>query len=112
VAVGAGVVGVGLGAFFGLRAQSKNDDSLALCRPDDPSRCTAEGKSLRDDAAGAATVSTIGFVAGGALLAGGVVLLLTAPGAEEPRVAARPRRTGPRYSLRVTPGGLSFGGSF
>ena len=94
VTTGLGVVGLGVGAFFGYQAYSQNQDSLAQCRADDPNACTADGKALRDDARGTATVSTIALAAGGALTIGGLVLVLTAR--SEPRHARR--------DLRVTTG--------
>jgi hypothetical protein len=79
-AIGLGVVGVGLGSFFGLSAKSKFDAAFAdgHCRSDGDT-CDAAGLSQRRDAVGQATMSTIAFVAGGALLVGGAVLYLTAP---------------------------------
>jgi len=75
---GVGVVGVGLGAFFGLQASSKWSDAKGKCT-DYPYGCGAEGADLRSSAHSQATLSTVAFVAGGALLATGVVLYLTAP---------------------------------
>jgi hypothetical protein len=75
---GVGVVGLGLGAFFGLQASSKWSDAKGKCA-DYPYGCGSEGADLRSSAHSAATVSTVAFVAGGALLATGVVLYLTAP---------------------------------
>jgi hypothetical protein len=73
-----GIVGLGLGGFLGYRAYSLNRDSLMQCRSDDPNACTPGGKSLRDDARGAAMGSTIALAAGGMLTVGGLVLVLTA----------------------------------
>ena len=77
---GAGVVGLGVGGFFGLRAQSKLDASNSdnHCRPPNDI-CDATGLQLRDEAGTAATISTVAFIAGAALVIGGVVLYLTAP---------------------------------
>jgi hypothetical protein len=75
---GAGIVGVGLGTFFGLRAFGKWSDTKRACS-DYPYGCGTEGTDLRSSAASAGTTSTIAFIAGGALLATGVVLYLTAP---------------------------------
>lgn len=85
-AAGAGVVGLGLGSVFGLQALSKNSDSNASghCAND---VCDGPGKQSRDDARSAGTLSTIGFVAGGVLLAGGAVLWFTAPSGEGVRVS-------------------------
>jgi serine/threonine-protein kinase len=72
---GAGVVGVGLGTFFGLRAMSKKDD--ASC---DGNNCPdSDSRELYEDAQSAGNVSTIGFIVGGLALAGGAVLYFTAP---------------------------------
>ncbi len=105
---GAGVVGLGLGAFLGLRASSKNDESLDYC-PNADNRCSAEGVALRDDAKSYATMSTIGFAAGGALLATGLVLVLTAPKDHSTSAASRFN-----VALDVQPrqGGLRVGGAF
>ncbi len=96
VVAGAGVVGVGVGTFFGLRAMSKWSDSKTRC---DASGCDSVGYVAATDAKGAGTVSTIGFVAGGALLAGGVVMFLVAPGGD-----AKAARAG-----TLTPEGLTVG---
>lgn len=108
VAAGVGVVGIGFGAVFGLRAISKNSDAKELC---DGAACRDEqGVSLTDDAKSAATVSNIAFGAGLACLAGGVVLYLTAPSA--------PKQSAKRRSLHLTPlaspraGGFALGGTF
>jgi len=94
VTAGLGVVGLGLGGFLGYRAYSQNQDSLGQCRVDDPNACTADGKSMRDDARSTATGSTIALAAGGALTLGGLVLVLTA--------RSEPRHAG--SDLRVTTG--------
>jgi hypothetical protein len=75
---GVGVVGIGLGAFFGVSASSKWSDAKDKCT-DYPYGCGEDGASKQADARSAATISTVGFVAGGALLAAGAVLYFTAP---------------------------------
>jgi len=75
---GVGVVGIGLGSFFGLQASSKWSDAKGKCG-DFPYGCSAEGQDLQSSAKSAATISTVMFVAGGALLATGAVLYFTAP---------------------------------
>jgi len=75
---GAGVVGIGVGAAFGWIAKSKLDESNdGPCDATD--HCSTAGRTLRHDAGSAATVSTIAFAAGGAALAAGLVIYLTAP---------------------------------
>ncbi len=108
IAVGAaGVVGVGVGTVFGLIAKSKNDQALQNCRT--TNFCNPQGLSLTSDAKSAATISTIGFAAGGALLVAGVVLFVTAPKSAPSTTTAR---------LQVAPwidprsGGVAMGGAW
>jgi hypothetical protein len=75
---GVGVVGIGLGTFFGLQASSKWSEAKSKCT-DYPFGCGAEGQDLQTSAKSQATISTVMFVAGGALLATGAVLYFTAP---------------------------------
>ena len=102
IVAGAGVVGVGVGSYFGLRAISKNDDSKAHCRT--AHLCDSTGLALRDDAKDAATISTIAFAAGGALAAGGVALLVFAPSNKERG----------KVSVKLAPNvaAVEFGGSW
>jgi hypothetical protein len=99
----AGLAGLGVGGGFGLLAKSKNDQALQNCRT--ATLCNSTGLSLTDDAKSAATVSTVAFIAGGALVAGGFVLWLTAP---------RSSRTGMRVSpfVGASTGGISVDGAF
>jgi len=71
---GLGLVGLGLGTGFGLSAMSSADDANALCDGND---CrTQEGVDASESASSAATISTVGFTVGGALLVSGTLLLL------------------------------------
>jgi hypothetical protein len=75
VAGGLGVVGVGVGAVFAAQAISARNDprcSQGVCA--DP----ADAQTQRDGAA-AGDRANIAFAVGGAMIAGGVVLWLTAP---------------------------------
>jgi serine/threonine-protein kinase len=80
-AMGVGVVGLGVGTVFGLLAKSKLDASNSGSPPpcNSTDHCTPQGLDDRKSAESMATASTIGFIAGGVFLAGGVVLFLTAP---------------------------------
>jgi len=84
-----GVIGVGIGAGFGLAAQSRQDESLQNCLASDINRCNEQGLAAREDAQSAAAVSTGMFVAGGVLLATGVALMITAPSDEADSSAIR-----------------------
>lgn len=75
---GVGVAGVAVGAVFGLLASS----SWSSAQSDCPSSTTCKQPQAGDERSSAltkATVSTVGFVAGGVLVAGGAVLFFTAP---------------------------------
>jgi hypothetical protein len=105
-----GVAGLGVGSYFGLKAKSKYDDSLAFCNPDDKNRCTQEGVNRRDEALTAAHLSTAFMIGGGAFLAGGIVLFLTAPSGK----AASATRHGLQVAAGMAPGGgrVTLGGAF
>lgn len=86
-----GLGGVALGGVFAAQAYSKNQDSLKECRKGDPNACSDAGVSLRSDARTAGNRATIAFVAGGALLATGVTLLVLAPSRREAQALFQPR---------------------
>jgi hypothetical protein len=72
-----GVAGVAVGAIFGVKASSKKSEADETCAGNS---CTSDaGVQAGNDAYTAGNVSTIAFIAGGAALAGGVVLWFTAP---------------------------------
>ncbi|MGH7436544.1 MAG: hypothetical protein ACRENE_12795 [Polyangiaceae bacterium] len=106
---GVGVVGLGLGAAFGLMASSAWSNAKSACGGD-VTRCTdpATANSDRNTTTSDGTLSTIGFVAGGALLAGGAVLFLlptASQGTSSARVTVVP-------AVGVGHGGLLVSGSF
>jgi hypothetical protein len=77
-AMGVGAAGVVLGSVFGVLAKSALDASNnGPCNSTD--HCNGAGLSDRQDASTKATVSTVSFIAGGVLLAGGAALYFTAP---------------------------------
>ncbi len=86
-AAGLGVVGLAVGTIYGLKMKSSQDDAKANCL-DYPKGCNAEGLAANDDAKGAGTMATVGFIAGGALIAAGAVLYLTAPSPKPARQSA------------------------
>ncbi len=101
---GTGVVLLGVGTFFGLQAVSKNDDSKQHC---DGDTCRDQaGVDLRSEAQTAGNISTAAFIVGGAAVAGGVVLYLTAP---DPSNPSETEAGAPGVALRgsVTPSSVS-----
>ena len=99
----AGIVGIGIGAFFGARAIAKNSASKEDCDADN--FCGPTGKEARLDAQQAATVSTVGFAAGGLLVAGGLALVLLSPSQKTAAMRVAPL-------MGAGTGGLSFMGGF
>jgi hypothetical protein len=105
----AGIVGVALGAIFGLGAISTNNDAETHCRTSD--LCTADGLKLKDSARSKATVSTVFFLVGAAAIGGGAILFLTAPeDGEKPKGISR-LRLEPSIGL-ATSGELSLKGDW
>jgi hypothetical protein len=99
---GAGIIGIGIGTAFGLSAISKNKKSNEQgC---DANECEPRAAEIRKDAQAAGNASTVAFIAGGALLAGGVVLFFTAPNA---RASEKPAT-----SLTFGPGSVALQRTF
>lgn len=76
IGLGIGVAGLAVGGVFGALALSDNNDAKARCLG---TVCDSQGYTETADAKHAATASTIAFVAGGAITAAGLVLLITSP---------------------------------
>lgn len=98
---GIGVVGLGVGAIAGGLASSQWSSAKDKC----PNNLCKDA-SAQSDAEGAkskATLSTVGFVAGGVLLAAGVTMILVAPSSNAPATAGAFKR--PVKSLAIAPSG-------
>ncbi|MCC6669340.1 MAG: hypothetical protein IT375_36720 [Polyangiaceae bacterium] len=80
VAGGVGVVALGVGGYFGLRALSKKNAAEEHC---DGQKCSQEGLDLNDEADRSATVSNIGFGVGLVAIGVGAYFHLTQPTAKE-----------------------------
>jgi hypothetical protein len=108
---GTGVVSVALGATFGILASSAWSQAKKLCGGN-PGACTdtASASSYQSTAETEGWVSTVTFIAGGALIAGGAVLFFTAGSHSE---TAAPS-TGAVLTPTLGPGlaGLSLSGRF
>jgi hypothetical protein len=77
---GVGVAGLVVGGVFGILAKSTYDKATSLTEcPMVPNGCAVDGFNDGKTAHSQATVSTVAFIAGGALLATGGVLVFTAP---------------------------------
>lgn len=90
VTTGVGIVGLGLGAGFGLNSMAKRRESNDHC---DGNLCDQAGVDLRDDAIRSGNVSTIATIGGGAALVGGIILIVTAPSNERQKAATTARST-------------------
>lgn len=91
IVVGAvGLVGVGIGSYFGVRAIKRNGDADHYCTPT-PTVCQDQrGVNLSNDARHDATASNIAFAAGAVLLGAGTVIYLTGGRSDADRVALVP----------------------
>lgn len=76
---GVGLAGVAVGTIFGVIAITKKSEADKECQPPDRDVCTQKGIDASESSTSAGNVSTVGFIAGAALLAGGAVLYFTAP---------------------------------
>jgi len=103
-----GVVGLGIGSYFGVKAISKNSDAESHCPRgnlcDDP-----QGESLTKEAKNAAVASNIAIGLGAAFVVAGVVLYLTSEPKEGSGSMAR-MELHPMVSRDLA--GIGFGGAF
>lgn len=100
---GVGVIGVGFGSYFGLRAFSKNSEAKSHCQGESCS--DVRGEELTSEAKDAAGLSNVLFGVGLAALAGGAVVYLTAPSQEKSALWVAPRAS-------KRSGGVWLGGHF
>jgi hypothetical protein len=110
---GVGVAGIAVGAVTGVMAMSAFSSQKTDCHSSAPGDCTNHAQAVQDhnNASAMSTVSTVGFIAGGALLATGAVLFFTAP-------RAGGAEGSPQAGVQVVPSaapgwaGLSLNGRF
>jgi hypothetical protein len=96
---GVGVAGVAVGAITGLLALGKNSDSKKDC-PGEGACGSQDAVDANKSASTFGLVSTIAFIVGGAAVAGGAILIFTAPSDKGSTKAARARN---ERGLRVVP---------
>lgn len=106
---GAGVIGLGVGVAFGLDAMSKHSsvqsgEASHPCANPSSTACT-DLQSTNGGISTSSTISIVGYVAGGALLAAGVVWWAVAPRHDGASVGVVPA-VGPKSA------GLGLGGAF
>ena len=94
-----GILGLGAGGVFGVLASSSWKTAQDECP--DHTGCSPKAMDDRSHALTEATVSTVGFIAGGVLFATGLALYFTAPRGDTPRVG-----------LLARPGGFAVTGEF
>ncbi len=105
---GAGVVSLGVGAYFGARALSKRSDSDEQCPTvDGRERCSSRGVELNDSAARAARAADATIGLGLLAIGAGAYLFFTDPAREG-------RRTTPTLAIGADTRGAraSLGGTF
>jgi hypothetical protein len=98
VSLGVGAAGLGVGAALGGLTLSKTSAIRAHCAGD---VCPRDQESATDSARTTATISTVGFIAGGVFAAAGVTLLVL-----------RPKPQKPSLGLSIGPGSLVAQGAF
>jgi hypothetical protein len=111
---GVGLAGLAVGGVTGLLAIGKNSDSKSAC-PNDGACNNQEAIDANDGAKTFGTVSTIGFIAGGACLAAGAILIFTAPSSSARSGSIKPAPTRGVSVLPATDGrsaGMSLMGVF
>ena len=107
VLVGAGVLSAGIGAYFGLRAVSKRNESDVECPiVGGRERCSVAGKELNDQARSAARTADVGIGVGLLLVGAGAYLYLGDPD----RRADASGRAGPARLVASAAPGFGFVG--
>jgi hypothetical protein len=104
------VIGMGIGAGFGLSAISSNGRSNEHGHCD--GGCDPEGAQARHDAIRSADTATVFFVAGGLLLAGGAVLYVVSAPSRTEASSARHATFGVTALAAPGTAGLRFVGDF
>ena len=94
-----GLVGIGLGSYFGIKAIDEQSGAPGKCLGD---VCNTQGSAVRWDAIRAGNVSTAAFVVGGALGATGIILWVISPSKKRAtRVGFAPAVGGGRAALNA-----------
>ena len=113
---GIGLVAVGVGGYFGLRAFSQSSDAKNAC----PNKICASQADIdtNDRARSSAKIADVGMGVGVLAIAAGAYLFFTAPGAASPDAASGAPPSGGAARLRIAPvggpagAGVSLQGGF
>lgn len=96
---GVGLLGVVVGAVFGVQTLSKTSDAKGHCSGATPDICDPTGIKLQGEAKTTARVADVAFAVGGAALIGGVVLFATAPSSSAKKSGAAPVTIGAAFGF-------------
>jgi hypothetical protein len=113
ILVGAGVVGLGVGAYFGGKALSESNQAKKIC-PSTASCPDGEAQDLNDSSKSSFKVSVISLAAGTGALTLGAVIYFLAPSASSARGDVKP----PQRTAKIIPSaspsnaGLTVVGTF
>lgn len=104
--VGLGAVGIALGVVFTAQKSAKDSDADAICPTG--KGCSAGDndriRSLTDEATTKGTLAAVSFVAGGLLVAGGLVAVFTAP--DKSRAVSIAPAVGPNFQGVLVAGNI------
>jgi hypothetical protein len=104
ITAGVGIAGLAVGSVFGVLTIDRKNTTDDHCKPG----CDSTGLSAESDGKTYGPVSTIAFIAGGVLFAGGITMILVSPKAEK-KSAREPTQS---LHLTATGNGVLLGGSF
>jgi hypothetical protein len=107
ILVGAGVVGLGAGAWFGGKALSESGEANRTCPTSDS--CDDHGTGANERSKDSFKVAAISLAAGTGALAAGAIVYFLAPSASTPRGDAKPPRRSAHVVPSAGPNGVSLG---
>ncbi len=107
VLVGAGVVGLGAGAWFGGQALSQSGEAKRTCPTQDS--CADDGNQANDRAKDSFKVSVVSLAAGTGALTIGAIVYFLAPNGTPARGDAKPAQRTARIVPSAGPTGASLG---
>jgi len=111
ISFGVGAAGLAVGAIFGIFAFNETANVEANCQD---GRCPPDQAETLDLAKANGTVSTVGFVVGGAGVAAGIIFLITRSTGDDPAPKDEPKEGATEVSVRpwIGPGQVGLVGTF